>query len=100
MFGTAKFGRRFIVFLSSIICSISLFVVTIISLFDSTTALQNFCIFTACIWSLFNSALGVIGWAFVGEIASQKLRARTAGLAAGLSVVFGLSSTRVLQARS
>ncbi|KAL4878200.1 MFS general substrate transporter [Aspergillus karnatakaensis] len=91
MFGTDKFGRRFIVFLSCIICSLALFVVAIIGLFDSTTALQNFCIFTACVWSIFNSALGVIGWAFVGEIASQKLRARTAGLAAGLSVVFGLT---------
>ncbi|KAL4867811.1 hypothetical protein BDV12DRAFT_209528 [Aspergillus spectabilis] len=90
MFGTDKFGRRFTVFLSCIICSITLLIVAIIGLFDSTTALQNFCIFTACVWSLFKSALGVIGWAFVGEIASQKLRARTAGLAAGLSVVFGL----------
>lgn len=35
--------------------------------------------------------VGALGWAFVGEIASQRLRARTAGLAAGISVLFGLT---------
>lgn len=35
--------------------------------------------------------VGSLGWAFVGEVASQKLRARTAGLAAGSSVIFGLT---------
>ena len=68
-----------------------MFVVAIIGLVPSTASLRGFCIFVACIWSLFNSALGSLGWAFVGEISSQKLRARTAGLAAGASVVFGLA---------
>lgn len=35
--------------------------------------------------------VGQLGWAFVGEVASQRLRARTAGLAAAMSVVFGLT---------
>ena len=34
--------------------------------------------------------VGQLGWAFVGEVASQRLRARTAGLASAFSVVFGL----------
>ncbi len=40
--------------------------------------------------------VGSLGWAFVGEIASQKLRARTAGLAAGSSVLFGLTFNTAL----
>ena len=40
--------------------------------------------------------VGSLGWAFVGEVASQKLRARTAGLAAGASVVFGLTFNTAL----
>ena len=35
--------------------------------------------------------MGQLGWAFVGEVSSQRLRARTAGLAAGISVIFGLT---------
>lgn len=35
--------------------------------------------------------VGNLGWTFVGEVSSQKLRARTAGLAAGASVLFGLT---------
>jgi hypothetical protein len=42
--------------------------------------------------SLLNmSSVGNLGWSFVGEVSSQKLRARTAGLAAGASVIFGLT---------
>ena len=80
-----------VVFISTVVCTISLFIVAIIGLFASTAALQNFCIFIACLWAFFNGALGSLGWAFVGEIASQKLRARTAGIAAGMSVIFGLT---------
>lgn len=40
---------------------------------------------------LASALVGSIGWAFVGEVASQKLRARTAGVAAAASVVFGLT---------
>lgn len=90
MLWTDRFGRRLIVFISSVVCTICMIVVAIIGLFPSTKALQNFCIFVGCLWSLFNAALGSLGWAFVGEIATQKLRARTAGLAAGISVIFGL----------
>ncbi|KAL2279875.1 hypothetical protein FJTKL_13044 [Diaporthe vaccinii] len=56
-----------------------------------TRPLQDFLIFVACLWTLGNNALGQLGWAFVGEVASQRLRARTAGLAAAMSVVFGLT---------
>lgn len=34
--------------------------------------------------------VGGLGWSFVGEVSSQKLRVRTAGIAGALSVVFGL----------
>lgn len=90
MVWTDRFGRRIIVFISSVTCTICMLIVAVIGLFHSTKALQNFCIFVGCVWSLFNAALGSLGWAFVGEIATQKLRARTAGIAAGISVLFGL----------
>ena len=91
MLFTDKFGRRMIVFISSVVCTIMLFCVGAVGQFTLTKPLQGFAIFSACIWALFNGALGSLGWAFVGEISSQKLRARTAGLAAGLSVIFGLT---------
>ena len=87
---TDRFGRRMIVFVSSILCTVTLAIVGIIGQFKMTDSLQGFAIFVCCVWSFFSSALGALGWAFVGEIASQKLRARPAGLAAGLSVIFGL----------
>lgn len=85
--------------------------VGILGLLEKTTPLQNFLIFVACAWSFFSNAresfllvfpqgailypdpvaVGGLGWAFVGEVASQKLRARTAGIAAGVSVLFGLT---------
>jgi hypothetical protein len=84
-------------------------VVGILGFVNKTTPIQNLLIFVACVWAFFNKArrscpnvpifsfvnliplVGSIGWAFVGEVASQKLRARTAGVAAASSVVFGLT---------
>lgn len=91
MLWTDYLGRRIIVIVASVVCTLTMFIVGIVGQFSTTKPLQNFCIFVACVWSLFNAALGSLGWAFVGEIASQKLRARTAGLAAGISVIFGLT---------
>ncbi|KAL2676510.1 hypothetical protein Neosp_010270 [[Neocosmospora] mangrovei] len=91
MLWTDYLGRRIIVIIASVVCTLTMFIVGIVGQFSTTKPLQNFCIFVACVWSLFNAALGSLGWAFVGEIASQKLRARTAGLAAGISVIFGLT---------
>jgi len=88
---TDRFGRRKVVFTSAIVCTFTMLVVGILGFVPKTTPLQNFLIFVACVWSFFNVALGSLGWAFVGEVASQKLRARTAGLAAGSSVLFGLT---------
>ncbi|KAM5345993.1 hypothetical protein ACJ41O_011854 [Fusarium nematophilum] len=88
---TDKFGRRRIVIIASIVCTVTMLVVGILGFVPKTTALKNFLIFDACVWSFFNVALGSLGWAFVGEVASQSLRARTAGLAAGISVIFGLT---------
>jgi len=35
--------------------------------------------------------VGALGYSFLGEVASQKLRARSAGLSAGIPVLFGLT---------
>lgn len=90
MLFTDKFGRRMVIFISTISSTLMLLVIGIIGQFTLTKTLQHFAIFVASVWALFNGALGSLGWAFVGEISTQKLRARTAGLAAGMSVIFGL----------
>ncbi|KAH7015923.1 general substrate transporter [Ilyonectria destructans] len=86
-----KAGRRRATFASAIGCSLAMMVVGILGFVNKTTPILNLLIFTACVWAFFNKALGSIGWAFVGEVASQKLRARTAGVAAATSVIFGLT---------
>ncbi|KAM5343421.1 hypothetical protein ACJ41O_011958 [Fusarium nematophilum] len=91
IFATDRFGRRKMVFTAVIICTGTLLVVGILAFVSKTTAVKNFLIFVACVWAFANATIGNLGFAFVGEVASQRLRARTAGVASGLSVVFGLT---------
>lgn len=84
-------GRRLAVLIASAICTVTMLIVGILGLVPHSQPLQNFLIFVACVWSFGSNALGGLGWAFVGEIAAQRLRARTAGLAGAMSVVFGLT---------
>ncbi|KAH7121442.1 general substrate transporter [Dactylonectria macrodidyma] len=91
MFLTDRFGRRNMVFVSVIICTATLLVVGILAFVDKTKPVQNLLIFVACVWAFANSTVGSLGYAFVGEVASQRLRARTAGIASGMSVLFGLT---------
>ncbi|OAA56261.1 sugar transporter [Niveomyces insectorum RCEF 264] len=88
---TDKFGRRRVVFACSVVCTVAMLIIAGLAYAPKTTPLGNFLIFVACVWTFFSSGLGILGWAFVGEVSSQKLRARTAGLAAGASVIFGLT---------
>ncbi|KAI9157947.1 sugar transporter [Paramyrothecium foliicola] len=87
---TDKLGRRFAVLGASTLCTVAMLMVGILGFVPKTKPLQNFLIFVACLWSFGSNALGGLGWAFVGEVATQRLRARTAGLAGGMSVIFGL----------
>ncbi|EKG12548.1 General substrate transporter [Macrophomina phaseolina MS6] len=93
---TDTFGRRPVVLASAIGCTVAMLLVGILGQVEKTKPLQNFLIFVACVWSFFNNALGGLGWAFVGEVASQNLRARTAGVAAASSVLFGLTFNTAL----
>jgi SP family sugar:H+ symporter-like MFS transporter len=86
-----KVGRRPLVLFGAFWTTAMLFIVGIAGQFVGSTSIQNLTIAAACLWSGGSSALGIIGWTFVGEVSSQKLRARTAGLAAGISVLFGLT---------
>ncbi|KAJ0419747.1 MFS general substrate transporter [Aspergillus carlsbadensis] len=86
-----KFGRRDLVFGATIVCTVTLLIVGILAFVSQTQPLKNFLIFVACAWSFANTTVGSLGYAFTGEVASQRLRARTAGIASGLSVVFGLT---------
>lgn len=45
------------------------------------------------IWgcTLLTLSVGTTGWVMCGEVGSQKLRARTSGLGAGIAVLFGLT---------
>ncbi|KAH8897928.1 MFS general substrate transporter [Thozetella sp. PMI_491] len=87
---TDRFGRRPVVLVGTVTDTIMLLIVAVLGFVSMTDPLKGFLIFVGCVWSFFNSALGQLGWAFVGEVASQRLRARTAGLASAFSVVFGL----------
>ncbi|KAF4472617.1 sugar transporter [Fusarium albosuccineum] len=95
---TDKLGRRNAVLIFSIICTLAMLLVGILGFAGKSTPLKNALIFVACLWSFGSNALGGLGWAFVGEVANQKLRARTAGLAAGISVLFGLTFNTSLPA--
>ena len=53
---TDKFGRRLVVFVSGIACSITMLIVGILGFVDKTPPLQNFLIFVACVWSFFSNA--------------------------------------------
>ncbi|KAL2802576.1 general substrate transporter [Aspergillus granulosus] len=86
-----KFGRRLMVFGATVICTLTLLIVGILGFITPTQALKNFLVFLACAWSFANTTIGSLGYAFVGEVASQRLRARTAGVASALSVIFGLT---------
>ncbi|KAL5338341.1 general substrate transporter [Aspergillus crustosus] len=88
---TDKFGRRLMVFGAMVLCTLTLLILGIQGFITATQALKNILVFLACAWSFANTTIGSLGYAFVGEVASQRLRARTAGVASALSVVFGLA---------
>ncbi|PLB45132.1 MFS general substrate transporter [Aspergillus steynii IBT 23096] len=91
MFLTDTFGRRNMVFVSVIVCTVTLLIVGILAFVAKTAGIKAFLVFVACVWAFANSTVGSLGFVFVGEVSSQKLRARTAGVASGLSVLFGLT---------
>lgn len=68
-----------------------LLLIGVLGQIERNTAVDNAAIALVCLWSPVNSSINQIGWTFVGEVASQTLRARTGGLAAAMGVVFGLT---------
>jgi SP family sugar:H+ symporter-like MFS transporter len=84
-------GRRPLVLFGSFWCTAMLFVVGGAGQQPNNPNIRNLTIAVACLWSAGSSTLGIIGWSYVGEVSSQRLRARTAGIAAGISVLFGLT---------
>ncbi|KAL3456411.1 hypothetical protein BJX64DRAFT_281366 [Aspergillus heterothallicus] len=86
-----KFGRHNLIFWATIVCTLTLLIIGILAFVSQTQALKNFLIFIACAWSFANTTVGSLSYAFTGEVASQRLRARTARITSGLSVVFGLT---------
>ncbi|ORY25553.1 general substrate transporter [Naematelia encephala] len=88
---TDKFGRRNVVVISGGFCTLMLMVAGILANRPLTEPVKNGLIAVACLWSYANAGLGALGWTFVGEVASQKLRARTAGISAAIGVIFGIT---------
>jgi MFS family permease len=84
-------GRRRLIIFGGWWCSAMLLIVGAAGQRATSTPVRNLIIAAACMWSIGNSPLGSLGWTFVGEVPNQKLRARTAGLAAAGGVVFGLT---------
>lgn len=109
-----KFGRRKIVVIGGWWCFAMLIVVGAAGgHVNDSPRIANLVVACASLWSLGSAAresssrspsalsvclvtdlihiVGSLGWTFVGEVASSRLRARTAGLAAGIGVIFGLT---------
>lgn len=93
---TDKTGRRPTILGASILCTVAMLIVGAMGQVKSTEGIKNGLIVVACFWSVANSVLGSLGWTLVGEVAAQHLRARTAGVAAGVSVLFGLTFNTAL----
>ena len=55
MFLTDKFGRRTMVFVSVIICTVTLFLVGILAFVAKTAGVKAFLVFVACVWAFANS---------------------------------------------
>lgn len=53
---TDKLGRRMVVVIASIACTLTMLIVGILGFVPKTDALRNFLIFDACVWSFFNVA--------------------------------------------
>ncbi|WWD01005.1 hypothetical protein V866_007943 [Kwoniella sp. B9012] len=89
--GLDSIGRRRIVcycFSTQWIC---LFLIGCIGLVKNrSSGLNKFLIFLACLWSFCFYMAGGAGWSLVGEVSTARLRARTAGFAAGFAVLIGI----------
>ncbi|WVF67376.1 hypothetical protein IAT40_002131 [Kwoniella sp. CBS 6097] len=88
---TDRFGRRNIVLVLGGLCCAMLLVIGILGHVPHTNATKDLLIAAACFWSAGSVGLGAFGWSFAGEVAAQKLRARTSGLGSGIAVIFGLT---------
>lgn len=53
---TDRFGRRLVVVIASVLCSVTLLVVGVLGQVEHTKPLQGFLIFTVCLWALGNNA--------------------------------------------
>jgi MFS family permease len=90
-FVSDKYGRRSFVIAFAVICTLMMLIVAILGYVAKNAATKAVLITAACIWSMASQGNGGFGWVYAGEVGSQRLRARTTGLAAALSVVFGLT---------
>ncbi|KAK6909183.1 sugar transporter [Kwoniella mangroviensis CBS 8886] len=88
---TDRFGRRNIVIYLAGLCCAMLLVIGILGHVPHNNATKDVLIVAACFWSAGSVGLGAFGWSFAGEVAAQKLRARTSGLGSGIAVIFGLT---------
>lgn len=106
LFGLDLVGRRRMITYGVTTMWFCLFIIGCMSLVkNQTKAMNSFLIFLACLWSKsraprldevltstavsFNLANGA-GWPLVGEVPSSRLRAKTGGFAASVSVAFGI----------
>ncbi|RSH90011.1 hypothetical protein EHS25_001344 [Saitozyma podzolica] len=56
----------------------------------TSTAVNKFTLFVALMWRAVSTLLGDLGWSYVAETGSSRLRAKTAGFAAAGGVCIGL----------
>ncbi|WRT68753.1 uncharacterized protein IL334_005733 [Kwoniella shivajii] len=88
---TDRLGRRSMVLSFGVLCTLMLLIVGVLGQVHKNGATKIILILAACLWSVGSVGLGALGWTFAGEVASQKLRARTSGLGSAIAVLFGLT---------
>ncbi|KAF2012730.1 MFS general substrate transporter [Aaosphaeria arxii CBS 175.79] len=83
-------GRRSLACIGTTICWLMNVAVGILSVVPKNKATNNLVVVFAVFWNIGLMANGATGWAYIGEISSQRLRPYTAGFAAASSCVIGV----------
>ncbi|ORY35812.1 putative sugar transporter [Naematelia encephala] len=88
---TDSFGRRPLTVYGYAITTVSVLCLGIVGCFDYTSAsLGSLLIFFACLATFSTSGASAIGYAYLAEIPTQRLRARTSGWGLAISNLFGI----------
>jgi SP family general alpha glucoside:H+ symporter-like MFS transporter len=86
------FGRRTLFIWSACITWITLILIGTlgVAIKNMPGSVERFVVFLSMVWRMASTILGDLGWSYVAEAGSSRLRTKTAGFAACGGVLFGL----------